>query len=90
MKPIQAAALFFRFFAIYMFILAGIAFTALPANIIGLIGSSDYLVKQRELAIVMDLMRIGVYSGAGVVFLLFTKPLAKLIAKGLENIESAD
>ena len=58
MKPIQAAALFFRFFGIYMFILAGIASIALPTNILGMIGSSDYLIKQREIAIVMDLLRI--------------------------------
>ena len=90
MKPIQAAALFFRFFAIYMFILAGIAFTALPTNVLGMIGSSEYLIKQRELALVMDVMRIAVYAGAGMAFLLFSKPLAKLIAKGLENIESGD
>ena len=90
MKPIQSAALFLRFLAIYMFILAGIAFTALPTNVLGMIGSSDYLVKQRELSIVVDFLHIFVYAGAGVAFLLFSKPLAKLIARGLDNMDQSN
>lgn len=82
--------MFFRFFGIYMFILAGVASIALPTNILGMIGSSEYLIKQRELAIVVDILRITIYAGAGAAFLFFSRPLAKLIAKGLDNIEQGE
>ena len=60
-------------------------FTELPADVYGVFNAqSDYLVSQRELALVMALIRLFFYVCVATGFLFFGRPLAKLFTKGLD------
>jgi hypothetical protein len=91
MTPIQVAVLLLRFFSVYLFIDVMVVLTELPPNIYGIFNAqSDYLVTQREIALGLELVRLFVYAGTGIAFLVFSRPLAKLFTKGLENIKHDD
>lgn len=75
-----------RFFGIYLFLSAITVLTAMPTSLFGMFGSqSDYLVRQREILLAMELLRLGFYVIAGTLLLVFSRPLAKGIVKGLET-----
>jgi len=87
MTPIQTAVLLLRIFSVYFFIDVMVVLTELPPNIYGILNAqSDYLVTQRELALGLELIRLFVYAGTGISFLVFSRPLAKLFTKGLDKV----
>jgi hypothetical protein len=86
MTHTQVAVLFLRIWGIGWLIDAVIALTGLPGDILGMLAQSGYLSQQRELALIMLLFRICLYLGMAVAFLMFSRPLAKLFTKGLENV----
>jgi hypothetical protein len=46
--------------------------------------------SQREFLLAMYIVRFFIYFGTGIGFLIFTKPLARLLAKGLDSIKHDD
>jgi hypothetical protein len=91
MTPIQVAVLLLRFFSVYLFIDVMVVLTELPPNIYGIFKSpSDYITTQRALVLGLELVRLFIYAGIGIAFLVFTRPLAKLFTKGLESMKDDD
>jgi hypothetical protein len=88
MTPTKVAVIFLRISGIGWLINVIIALTSLPGDLLGMVTQTGYLSMQRELALMMLLVRICLYSTAAIAFLLFTKPLAKLLTKGLDNDEA--
>jgi hypothetical protein len=87
MTPIQFAVLLLRVFSIYLFLDLMVVASGVPADIYGIFNSpTNYITKQRELALAMALGRIVVYGGTGIAFLFFSRPLAKLFTKGIDNV----
>ena len=82
----QVAAVLIRLFAIWWFVDAVLVILTLPNEFLGLLSfPSGFGGSQREMALAMQLIRLLIYLGLGTTFLLFTRPLAKLLAKGLER-----
>jgi hypothetical protein len=80
----QVAAILLRISSVGWFVEVLVAMTGLPGDILGVVVlQPGYLANQRELALVMVLLRICLYLGIGIAFLFFSRPLAKLAAKGL-------
>ena len=91
MTPIQLAVLLFRFFSLYLCFDVMIVLTELPPNIYGVFNSpTDYTTKQRELLLGLELVRLVIYASSAIVFLVFARPLAKFITRGLENVKHDD
>lgn len=88
MTPTKVAVIFLRISGIGWLINVIITLTSLPGDLLGMVTQTGYLSMQRELALMMLLVRICLYSTAATAFLLFTKPLAKLLTKGLDNDEA--
>jgi hypothetical protein len=83
---IQVAAVLIRIFCIWWFIDAVLVLTTLPGDILGIINyQSGYLASQRELNLAIQLVRMFLYLGLGTACLVFTRPLARLLTKGLEH-----
>ena len=90
MKPIQVATLLIRYGCIWAFVDALVLLVELPADIYGILNAqSAYLVAQREIALAMLFARFFIYAGTGTVFLIFTRPIAKLLTKGFDDHTSA-
>jgi hypothetical protein len=90
MKLIQVATLLIRYGCIWAFVDAAITLVELPADIYGIFNAqSDYLVAQREIALVMLLARFFIYAGTGIVFLVFARPIARFLTKGFDDDTSA-
>jgi hypothetical protein len=91
MTPTQAAILLMRILSIG-FLVDGInILTDLPGDIYGVFrATTDYAASQRELDLVLVLVRLSVCSGVAVAFLLFSRPLAKLFARGLDSQKHED
>ena len=87
----QVAVLLLRFFSVYLLIDAFAVLTELPAHIYGIYKTEfDFISSQRKLALGLALLRLFVYSGMAISFLVFTRPLAKYFTKGLEDIKHED
>jgi len=88
MTPIQFANLLLRFFSVYLFFDAFVVITELPTMIWGIIMSQlPNITSEREITLGMLLFRLFVYSGTGIAFLVFSRPLAKLFTNGLEHVK---
>jgi hypothetical protein len=86
MTPIQTAILLMRILSIAFITDVIEVLTELPADIYGVFSAqSNYAVSQRELALVMALIRLFFYVSIATGFLFFARPLAKLFTKGLES-----
>jgi len=87
MTIMQMAVLLMRLFGVYLFFDVVIVLTELPVLIFGILNSRfDNMTSERILTLIMVFVRLFVYAGAGVTFLVFARPLAKLFTKGLENV----
>jgi hypothetical protein len=83
----QVAILLMRVVSISFFADAVVVFTEVPAVIYDISKSQiDYIVSEHEFALLMILARLFFYLVAGFCFLIFSRPLGRLFAKGLENI----
>jgi hypothetical protein len=85
MTPTKVAVIFLRISGIGWLIDVIIALTSLPGDILGIVEQSGYLSAQRELSFIMTLVRLGFYLGTAIAFLFFTRPLARLFTKGLDD-----
>jgi hypothetical protein len=91
MTPIQTAILLMRILSVAFITDVIEVLTELPADIYGVLNAqSDYAVSQRELALVMALIRLFVYVGIVIGFLFFGRFLAKLFTKNLESVKHDD
>lgn len=91
MTPTQVAVLLLRFFSVYMFFDAFVVLTELPTHIYGIYKTEfDFISAQRKLALGLALLRLFVYSGIAISFLVFTRSLAKFFTKGLESMKHDD
>jgi hypothetical protein len=91
MTPMQLAVLLFRFFSLYLCFDVIVVLTELPPNIYGVFSSpTDYTTKQRELLLGLELVRLVIYTCSAIVFLVFARPLAKCITKGLGKVKDDD
>jgi hypothetical protein len=90
MKPIHVATLLLRYGCIWAFIDGAITLVELPADIYGILNAqADYLVTQREIALAMMLVRFLFYVVPAILFLIFTRPIARFLAKVFEDDNSA-
>ena len=85
MTPTKVAVIFLRISGIGWLIDVVIALTGLPGDILGMVEQTGYLSFQRELSLIMLLVRICLYLGMAIAFLFFTRPLARLFTKGLDE-----
>ena len=91
MTATQLAVLLLRFLSVFLFLDAFIFLTELATHIYGIHKSEfDFITAQRKLALGLAVLRLLVCSGAGIAFLVFTRPLAKLFTKGLESMKHDD
>jgi hypothetical protein len=82
----QIAVLLMRLFGVYLFFDVMIVLTELPTEIYNMSKTQvDYMKPEYELVIAMALVRLFIYVVAGVCFLVFARPLAKLFTKGLDE-----
>jgi hypothetical protein len=87
MTVTQASILLIRIVSIFLFVDAVIVLTELPAVIFDIFKSQfDYIVSEHEFALAMLLLRLCFYLVGGLCFLIFSRPLGKLFAKGIESI----
>ena len=88
MNLIQIAALLMRIYGVYLFLDAFIVLTELPTSIYGMLnGPGGYLTTQREIILVAEIFRLFFYCGLGLAFLLFSRPIGKILIKGLANLK---
>jgi hypothetical protein len=86
MKTMQMAILLLRLFAIYLFFDVIVVLTELPAEIFNILTSRiDYIVSEHEFVLAMTLVRLLIYTVAGICFLVLARPMAKLFTRGLEE-----
>jgi len=91
MTPIQFATLLIRFYCIFALVLATAALSEIAYGIYVVITSTQTQYEsQREFLLAMYVVRFFIYFGTGIGFLIFTKPLARLLAKGLDSIKHDD
>jgi hypothetical protein len=65
--------------------LAAAALTEIAYGVYGVTNSPTAQSEpQREFLLAMYIIRFAIYFGTGIVFLIFTRPLAKLFTKGLD------
>ena len=80
----QIAVLLMRLFGVYLFFDVMIVLTELPTEIFNMCETQvDYMKGEYKFVIVMSLVRLFIYAGAGIGFLIFARPLAKLFTKDL-------
>jgi hypothetical protein len=86
MKLMQIAILFIRITSVSFFIGAAVILTELPALVFDIFESRfQYITLEHEVALLMVLVRLAFYLIGGLCFLLFARPLARLLAKGLDD-----
>jgi hypothetical protein len=80
----QVAILLMRLFGVYLFFDVMLVLTELPTEIFAIQKSQiDYITTEHEFVLAMSLVRLFIYAGAGICFLFFARPLAKLFTKDL-------
>ena len=91
MTPTQFAMLLIRFYCILAFIFAigDITEMAYGAYMVILSPQGQY-ESSRMFLLAMYVLRFFLYSGTGLIGLIFTKPLAKLLAAGVEKVKHDD
>jgi hypothetical protein len=82
----QVAAVGLRIFSTLWLVDALLVLTAFPADIYGMKNyPSGYLSGQRELDIVLQIVKLVIYLGLGTAFWFFPLRLAKLLTNGLDH-----
>jgi hypothetical protein len=85
MTPTQFAILLIRIFGVFASILAAAALTEIAYGIFSVIYSSSAQSEPlRAFLLAMYVVRFLIYFCTAIIFLVFTKPLAKLFTKGLD------
>jgi len=95
---VQVAGVVIRMFSIIWLIDAMWCTIDLPTDVLGIIHyqtadastrttSDAYFSAQREIHLAILLMKVVFYFGLGIVFMFCTRPLAKLLTKGLERVD---
>ncbi len=75
-----------RIFGVYLFFDVMIVLTQLPSEIYNMFKTQvDYMKPEYGFVIVMTLVRLVFYAVAGICFLVFARPLAKLFTIGLDK-----
>jgi beta-lactamase regulating signal transducer with metallopeptidase domain len=88
MTPIQFATLLIRFYCIFALVNSTAALSEIAYGIFVVVTSSQSQYEpQHEFLLAMYIVRFFLYFGTGIGFLIFTKPLARLLAKGLDGIK---
>jgi hypothetical protein len=83
----QTAILLIRVVSISFFADAFIVLSAVPEAIFDIHSSRiDYIISEHEFALIIRLVRSFFYLVTGACFLIFSRPIGKLFAKGLESI----
>jgi hypothetical protein len=91
MTPTQAAILLMRILSVGFIADSINILTDLPGDIYGVMrATTDYVASQRELDLVLVLVRLSVCSGIAIAFLFFSRPLAKLFTRGLDSQKHDD
>ncbi len=86
MQIAKIAVLLMRLFGIYLFFDVMLVLTELPTEIYNIHKSEiDYITSEHEFILVMSLVRLFIYAGAGICFLFFARPLARLFTKDLDE-----
>ena len=87
MNIMQVAVVLIRLSALGWFIDALLVFLSLPSDFYGIKNQTDsYLVTQREIGVVLVLVRALIYGVLGMVFSLYAIPIARIITKGLVDL----
>jgi len=90
MTPTQFAVLLIRFYCVVAFVLASVVLTEIAYYIYLLLDYPSQLDSQREFLLAMFIIRFFIYVVTATVFLIFTKPLARFLVKGLESMKHDD
>ena len=86
MTPLKTAVLLIRYYCIWAFVDVAIYLTELPGHVVGIMSSEiPYVVAQRKLALAMLAVKLLIFGGTGVMFLVWARPMAKLLTRDLEN-----
>jgi hypothetical protein len=87
----QVAALLIRLISIYYFIAAVVVLTEIPVVLSEALHSTvDYIASDHWFAALMLIVRLFIYAGVGICFLIFARPLAGLFTKDLQSINDDD
>jgi hypothetical protein len=91
MTPTQFGVLLIRFYCVFAFVLAASTLSEVAYGCFMVISSiqSQY-ESQHVFLLAMYVVRFSIYFGTGIGFLIFAKPLARLLAKGLERMKHDD
>jgi hypothetical protein len=87
MTPTHFATLLIRFYCVVAFIFAAVVLTEIAYYIYLLAEFPSQFDPQREFLLAMFIVRFFIYVITAAAFLIFTKPLAALLAKGLNSIK---
>ncbi len=96
MTLVQIAGVMIRIFSIMWFVDAAWCMADLPGDLFGIFhyqtaapstqtGIDRYLAEQREIHLLIILLKALIYFCLGIIFLFLTRPLAKLLTKGLNR-----
>lgn len=89
MNIMQVAVVLIRLSALGWFIDIPLAFLSLPSDFYGIKNQTNsYLVTQREIGVVLVLVRALIYGVLGMVFSLYAVPIARVVTKGLESLQT--
>jgi hypothetical protein len=84
MLILQIAILLMRLFGVYLFFDVMLVLTELPTEIFEIQKSQvDYITSEHEFVLVMSLVRLFICAIAGICFLVFSRPLARLFTRDL-------
>jgi hypothetical protein len=91
MTPTQFAILLIRFYCILAFVFAMVDVTEIAYGTFVVISSppSQY-ESARIFLLAMYVLRFFLYFSTGIISLIFTRPLARLLAQGLGNMKHDD
>jgi hypothetical protein len=87
----QFAALLIRIYCVYAFIVDLSMLTEVAYGIYLVINSTSIrFPSQGEFLLAMYVLRFLIFFITGIVCLIFTKPLARMLVKGLESVKHED
>ncbi len=85
----QLAVLLMRFFSVYLFMGAMVVITEIPGVVFEVIASKNQTYTYgRELVLGMLVVRLMVYFGLAVTFLVAGRPLARFFVRSLDKIRN--
>jgi hypothetical protein len=89
MTPTQCATLLIRILSVYWLVGSLIIVTEIvyAMYLVTFASSSADVSSQREFLLACYIVRFFIYFGTGTACFLFTKPLARILAKGLDSMK---